>query len=630
MSVLDNLFDTSPEAKMAKKLGISKKVLENMFNDYDKDGSGGLDASELQTLAASIGLVWDADKVEEAVRAIDTDGNGVVDIKEFATWFCQQPEGGDEASEMLKVTLQAKIMIRMITEAIKSVTDDGDGRECVNQAGFQVGDLDPETCSGMLKFFCHGSSAEDLAALNPPEDAFGAVHLDFTLCADASEENIQKIIDGANDAWESFAQPVIDDLPAPPQVPGMKGGQPFVGKRIEKATSADGEDVLRVIVFTGLDPSSIWAGTDLKAGEFVPSLHHASYMNHAISDIFNCEGPTSVADWVSGRAEYNFTWNTKTLKAMRAIVNTAPMKQVMKGNDGFGFRTVISVLAKAFRCQSSSFEVAFNGFQDIAEAMVLDGAMNAFEHKQEERARWGYGGGDGEDANPWEPLPERPSDEKVKRVIAAVGNLSGKTFGTLRKELLAQGPIFPNPQGRGVFITPLYPLKEMLDHVPKEMEEYKELVLTFLETASGVKTACACSNFAKVGAEAKGLDFFALLPSREEIEGSSAAEVEMHDPSAGLAHFSENGNLYTRMAMSEMTAAIGDGLVPNVPDEITAQLKKQTYDQAEWAAKKEEYSELIEVLKAGWDIAKDVPAPPHMPEEVANRVKEVIAKLLDA
>jgi hypothetical protein len=618
MSVLDNLFDQSPEAKMAKKLGITKKTLETMFNDFDKDGSGALDAGELQTLAASIGIMWDASQVEEAVQAIDTDGNGTIDIKEFATWFCQQPDGGDEPSEMLKMSLQAKILIRMVTKALKDVTDEG-GRECKNQAAMTVGDIDIENSRGMIKMYGCGSTQEELDALNPPEGACGAVHIDFNLAAGASEGDIQSIIDGCNDAWGMFAEPLIDEIPTPPQVPGMKDGQPFAGKRIERVG-----DVLRFIIFTGVDPASIWSESGLNAGEFVPSLHHAQYFNYAISDIFNTAGPTSLKNWIGGRAEYNFTWNTKTLKAARAILNTDMVRNNMGRHDKPALY-ITSVLSKAFRCQNSSFEVAFNGYQDLMEAAILDGAMTAFEEKQIERASWGYGG-DEEDCNPWEPLPARPSDEVVSGIIAAVGNLSGKTFGNLRNEILAQGAVFPMPGQRGVLVSPLFMAKQMLEQCPPDFEEYKNLALTFVATVTGVAKASAVSSFVKAGVETRGLDFYTLLPTKEQIEASSMAEVD-DEPPALLAHFQENGNIFTQVAMAEMCKAAKAGMVPGIPEEFVAELEKVQVDEAAWAQKKDDYSELIDVLKAAWPIFKDF-VPPGMPEEMCAFAKEIPVRLL--
>merc|ERR1712164_70037 len=116
---------------------------------------------------------------------------------------------------MLKMSLQAKIFIRMVTNALKSVSDEG-GEECVNQAGFQVGEVDKESCRGMFKMYGCGSSADEFAALNPPEDAAAAIYVDFSLRPGASEEDIQSIIDGCNEGWTMFAEPIIDEIPKPP------------------------------------------------------------------------------------------------------------------------------------------------------------------------------------------------------------------------------------------------------------------------------------------------------------------------------------------------------------------------------------------------------------------------------
>jgi len=74
---------------------IENNLYRFMFNCYDSDGSGTIDASELKQVLVDIGHVSnDQDlinisesEVVEALKYIDKDGNGTVDFNEFMTWM---------------------------------------------------------------------------------------------------------------------------------------------------------------------------------------------------------------------------------------------------------------------------------------------------------------------------------------------------------------------------------------------------------------------------------------------------------------------------------------------------------------------------------------------------------------
>jgi len=80
--------DLKPEA-------IEKNLYRFMFNCYDNDGNGSIDASELKKVLVDIGHVSnDPDlinisesEVAEALKYIDKDGNGTVEFNEFIAWM---------------------------------------------------------------------------------------------------------------------------------------------------------------------------------------------------------------------------------------------------------------------------------------------------------------------------------------------------------------------------------------------------------------------------------------------------------------------------------------------------------------------------------------------------------------
>ena len=56
-----------------------------LFESFDTDGSGEIDAEELQQLCATMGNTMTLEESKEMINDIDTDGNGLVDISEFLT-----------------------------------------------------------------------------------------------------------------------------------------------------------------------------------------------------------------------------------------------------------------------------------------------------------------------------------------------------------------------------------------------------------------------------------------------------------------------------------------------------------------------------------------------------------------
>merc|ERR1711865_1216629 len=77
-----DFFNNSDEGKMARNLGLSVEDLQEVFDQFDTDGSGGIDSKEFGTLLASLDIVWDDAKIETTVKGIDADENGLIDFME--------------------------------------------------------------------------------------------------------------------------------------------------------------------------------------------------------------------------------------------------------------------------------------------------------------------------------------------------------------------------------------------------------------------------------------------------------------------------------------------------------------------------------------------------------------------
>ncbi len=58
--------------------------LKIAFNKFDKDGSGSIDKQELADLSKELGSELTEEQLQNALKDLDLNGDGVIDIDEFA------------------------------------------------------------------------------------------------------------------------------------------------------------------------------------------------------------------------------------------------------------------------------------------------------------------------------------------------------------------------------------------------------------------------------------------------------------------------------------------------------------------------------------------------------------------
>lgn len=619
MGLLDGIFDTTSEGKMARKLGVSKDEINEMFSEFDTDGSGSIDSEELRAFAASIGIYWEPEEAAEAVRNLDADGNGTVEIGEFAAWFVQENRDYSGSSD-LKKKLQIQLALRQVSKVLQTIKEAGTGRACTNTASINIGEpIDTDSCRGHVGVFVSGSNSEEFAAMNPPESAKMCAYADYTLKAGASDADIATIVDGANQLFETMGQPMLDMLPPADELcpPGLSlgSGSVFDSYRIGKET-VDGVDVLRAVVFTGMDPSVLLNGCEI--GDFLPTFSANLYCKFAISDMFDVSGPCTLAQTHTGRVDYNFVWNTKALKAAGAVCKSKLFKKIFEEwQDGaaMGFAAMFRV----FKGQNSMFELNFKGYQPAFEA-AAETAMKAYVQQQEEMHGY-YGEGEfkEEDAFPF----GKPTPDVMNAVIAAVGGISGKTFGNIRKEILELGPIIPL-DSCGSMCTPLYFLKQMIEGIPDEgpMSTAKAMGWAALATISGFKASGFQGQIVKAGLKARGMDAVSLLPTREQIEAAecSLCVLEGSDDHRGNVAATttwvvEHANIWIKISGQEVKAALASGdlgdisEISNFPAELTSSgFQNLTCTEEELAALRGKYSELIAVAQAAKPFVDNLPS----------------------
>ena len=76
----------STQAKMKGVGEIPMKEAKKKFLEADLDRNGTLDSKELATLMATLGIVLSRRQLEATMCDLDSDGDGVISMREFLEW----------------------------------------------------------------------------------------------------------------------------------------------------------------------------------------------------------------------------------------------------------------------------------------------------------------------------------------------------------------------------------------------------------------------------------------------------------------------------------------------------------------------------------------------------------------
>jgi calmodulin len=125
---------TSNETMMLHKEPAEEEYYRNMFDQFDEDGSGELDAEEVRALMKALGRELSDYELTTAMGLMDEDGGGTVCWEEFLKWFGWLTD--------------SDLSVRQIFEAI-----DGDGS----------GSLDADECRLAVMRLCKESDGVQLS-----------------------------------------------------------------------------------------------------------------------------------------------------------------------------------------------------------------------------------------------------------------------------------------------------------------------------------------------------------------------------------------------------------------------------------------------------------------------------------
>lgn len=121
------------------------KELEETFKLYDKDENGRLSVKEAGQLWRSIGANPTESEIQEMFEAIDADGSGNIDCKEFVSWIAENGKKEEHPEESMR-------------EAFRVFDRDGNGyisREELKRIMSELGDepLSPEELDVLMNNF---------------------------------------------------------------------------------------------------------------------------------------------------------------------------------------------------------------------------------------------------------------------------------------------------------------------------------------------------------------------------------------------------------------------------------------------------------------------------------------------
>jgi len=596
VSKLDEAFDTTPEAKLAKKLGMSRKDLQSLFDEFDPDGSGELDAKEFVEFTLQLGIYFTPKQLHDTIKLIDADGNGTICIEEFMAWFLVQGPQATSKSTQLRSMLQLKVLGRKCAKDIMKATDSANfkNKTWTSKFALKMGECD-DTCS--IKTFFAPQGSDKFAEMNPPEGVKSAAFLDLDIRDGASDDAVAKLVKTIQQLQDMVCMPALNKLNRQwqkaakaaakgelPSFPGFFDGEPFHSYQVVNVMKTAGDaQVVRLAYWFRVDIEAIGRDVGFSLAPFLPSVAFSACGAAKLSDLFDSEGTTTLADWL-GKASYELqtTWNTRALKAASVLqvqmskfhkIFGLSKKWALFGTNaqevGFGLGFLSRMVSK--KRMEVSFE--FEDFFEAAEMVALDLGLPMLRELEAKMRK-----AEGLCGMPPCSLPcymkgsksglcvtiGELKDEEVKALIDAVGKIDGKTLGRLRDDFLTHYMIpselwggarrdygwKPDQDEPVVFGNPLQFVKSFLDkcgkialhlsddhpegrcyddkstwHACAAMFDFKAWAYAHLDTVDGINTLGVSTPCFLAGCAMKGMDVFKMLPSSGQIESAKTKTV---------------------------------------------------------------------------------------------------------
>ena len=213
------------DAIAAESGDTGKDPLRVVFDSFDDNGSGCLDAGELQSALRLLGVTLPLQEAEHLVKQLDTDGNGDVSFDEFASWW--DATTASSLAAMAEVVSDRLAALETVEESIRGGSDaitrvfnsldaDGSGtldseelRTALGQLGVTMSPR--EATSLLARLDTDGSGGVSLDEFTAWWNATMASSVDAVrnygvALAVAQRLLLIRLVGGADDAWRVHAR----------------------------------------------------------------------------------------------------------------------------------------------------------------------------------------------------------------------------------------------------------------------------------------------------------------------------------------------------------------------------------------------------------------------------------------
>jgi len=158
---------------------MSNNEVKIAFAKYDADGSGAIDKEELGELSKELGHELTDEELDKALKDLDLNGDGVIDLKEFSRWyFTGMKEFNGSRRTMLKAGAMAGKLIDTVAAATReTLTSEPLETKTHN---ISIGFNAPETPGTNFRASLYPFGAKHHAIATNLENLYGKDAIDFS------------------------------------------------------------------------------------------------------------------------------------------------------------------------------------------------------------------------------------------------------------------------------------------------------------------------------------------------------------------------------------------------------------------------------------------------------------------
>jgi hypothetical protein len=272
-------------------VGISPKERATFQTVFAKcaDENGVLKSSDLKKLTEEMAEPFTDEEIEEGIKIMDKDGNGVIDFDEFCKWM--QEEREKEGHQGLKMQM---LKIKMRANKFKSEVESGLKKTPSLPADYQG--LPENLCRISKKVtqgnFTEGKTQFHLSYQSTTADA-GRVLMESVGCPADGKACLCASIsmcdgtEGCNEELQAIYDQIFD-MAEGGQIIEEKGAEMFLhGKPTLRVVVEDGKPVMQVVVCFTQDPFTDYLNVDSR---YLKTLEGQIKWAHTIDEVLKEEG----------------------------------------------------------------------------------------------------------------------------------------------------------------------------------------------------------------------------------------------------------------------------------------------------------------------------------------------------